>query len=61
MKYSFEALASNEFIGRYYIFGDPISVLGFDVGLWPSVAILIAFAVVIRIFAYVFLHLLRSK
>lgn len=34
MKYAFEALATNEFTGRPYSFGDPIDVLGFDIGLW---------------------------
>jgi hypothetical protein len=34
MKYSFEALATNEFDSRIYYFGTPTEVLGFDIGMW---------------------------
>ncbi|CAD8179154.1 unnamed protein product [Paramecium octaurelia] len=61
VKYSFEALATNEFDGRSYEFGDPIETLGFEVGQWESIGILIAFVVAIRLGAYMFLNILRSK
>jgi ABC-type multidrug transport system permease subunit len=61
VKYSFEAIAINEFEGRHYEFGDPIATLGFDVGQWESVAILIGFVFVIRTCAYLFLRILRVK
>ncbi|CAD8042834.1 unnamed protein product [Paramecium primaurelia] len=61
IKYSFEAIARNEFQSRSYDFGDPNDNLGFNVGQWESVGILIAFFLVIRTFAFMFLHSLRSK
>ncbi|CAD8074209.1 unnamed protein product [Paramecium primaurelia] len=61
MKYSFEAFATNEFEKRQYVFGDPIETLGFDIGLWESIGILIALAIFIRIMAFIFLYKLRSR
>jgi hypothetical protein len=61
VKYSFEAMATNEFDGRHYEFGSPIDTLGFEVGQWESVAILIGFVIAIRAGAYLFLRMLRAK
>ena len=40
---------------------DPVSLYGFEVGLWESVGVLIGFFVFFRLVAYLFLHFLREK
>jgi hypothetical protein len=36
-------------------------MLGFNIGLWESVGILLAFFVFIRCMAFLFLHRMRAK
>jgi len=60
IKYAFEAVATNEFQGAGFI-PDPIDTLGFTIGLWESIGILIGYIIFYRVLAFVFLKSLKSK
>lgn len=61
MKYSYEAFVTNEFDNKQYEFGDPLNILGFDIGLWMSILYLFILAIAMRILGYFFLRLLKDK
>lgn len=59
-KYAFEALCVNEYTGLIFR-PDPLKLLGFKIGMWNCIYILIAFAIGYRIMAYSFLKALTKR
>jgi hypothetical protein len=60
IRFTFELLIRNEFESRHVVL-DPIKLLGFELGMYKCVIILISFSFTFRVISLICLKLMVSK
>lgn len=66
MKYAFEAVSHNEFKGKTYLLNgkieiDPMKYFSFEMDMWDCIGIVIAFIIIYRVLALIFLWALKKR